>query len=149
MTRTKINLIQHLYEDDLTPIKEHGETVMSVLKRVASKDIKKFNSTHTLIKEITDEFSDKKMTVQDFLKRAANSDIGDKDTEGLKDFDIYLDLRTEKSEIALDDDAIERLKEKIRKIYSTLAAGQLYAILSGKGNPMKPGRIAPEAEKES
>ncbi len=139
MPKTKINLKQKLYSDEQEPIKEHGETVRSILQLVARKDIKKYNSTNALLDEVTGEFSEKEMTVQDFLKTISLGDVGDKEEKGVDDFDLYMDLRTSKTEVELENKQVERLKHKLKKLrFSTLVIGQLNSILSGNGNPMKP-----------
>jgi len=148
MPKTKINLIQHLYDDEQKPIEEHNETVRSILQRFATKDIKKYDSTKALLNEVVGEFSRKEMTVQDYLKTVALGDVGDKDEKGVADFDLYMDLRTDKSEIQLDDDQVDRLKYKMKQLnLSTMVIGQLNSILSGKGNPMKPQPEAKKTEK--
>jgi hypothetical protein len=137
--KTKINLIEKLYDDEQKPIKEHSETVQSVLQRIAEKDIKQYNSTNALLKEVTGEFSEKDLKVQDILKTIALGDVGDKEEKGDSDFDLYMDLRTETSEVTLNDDQVDRLKHKLKKLnISTLVRGQVKYILSGKHNPMKP-----------
>ncbi len=140
MPKTKINLIETLYDDEGNPIQANNESYLSVLQRLAGRNIKDYSSTKELIEEIYGEFSQKEKTVAEYLKEVAQADVGDKEDNAVKDFDIYLNLRTSKSEISLDEeDEIKRLKEKLKKTgLSTLLIGQLNSILSGKGNPMKP-----------
>lgn len=137
--KTKINLIEKLYNDEQKPIKEHAETAQSVLQRIAEKDVKQFNSTNALLKEVTGDFIEKELKVQDILKTIALGDVGDKEEKGDTDFDLYMDLRTSTSEVTLNDDQVDRLKHKLKKLnISTLVRGQVKYILSGKPNPMKP-----------
>ena len=137
--KTKINLIEKLYDDEQKPIKEHSETAQSVLQKIAEKDIKQYSSTNKLLKEVTDEFSKEELTVQEILKTISLGDVGDKEEKGDSDFDLYMDLRTTTSEVILNDEQIDRLKHKLKKLnVSTLVRGQVKYILSGKPNPLKP-----------
>ena len=140
MPKTKINLIETLYDDEGNPIQANNETYLSALQRLAGKNIKEYSSTSKLLEEIYGEFSQKEKTVGEYLKEIAQADVGDKEEKAVKDFDIYLELRTNNSEVSLDDDdEIKRLREKLKKTgLSTIIIGQLNSILSGKGNPMKP-----------
>jgi uncharacterized protein (DUF302 family) len=140
MPKTKINLTEKLYDDEGNPIQANNESYLSVLQRLAGRNIKDYNSTKQLLEEIYGEFSQTEKTVGEYLKEVAQADVGDKEENAVEDFDIYLDLRTSKSEVSLDEEKeIKRLKEKLKKTgLSTLIIGQLNSILSGKGNPMKP-----------
>jgi len=150
MPKTKINLIETLFNEEQEPLKDHNETVLSILQRLAEKDLSKFRNTGALLKELTDEAKLKEKTVQDYLKDIALADVGDKEENGVDDFDLYMDLRTDKSELQLDEKQVERLKGKMKKTnLSTMKIGQLNSILSGKGNPMKPTYQSGAKKKET
>lgn len=62
----------------------------------------------------------------------------DKEEDKLANFKLAMKVENAKDELELSTEELSKLQQKIRKLFNALIVGQVFEILEGRENPLKP-----------
>ena len=100
----------------------------------------KLNQTLFSIKKnlLLDE-KNKPVILKDILVNTVLNEV-EKDEDKLANFKMAMKIQNSNDTVDLSTEELGKLQQKIRKLYNTLIVGQVFEILEGRENPLKPAK---------